>query len=340
MSLEQDRTGYSPDLYVPRMEINEEIRKYSQDEQNALLSLMGAPGTGKSWLLQDIAKDTRNLLPEGSRALLYQAGELLGAFKNNHLDLKRKLIETANSIGLDFPLDLVPTLSAIVLAIGQHARKNNAQTTQFILIDGWDELARDQDFADLQEAVRSTFLQGTPGFFRVIMARRRPLTNYYLKQIDRGVLLDVFDVSEADQQKATIAPGLDLSLLLPPTANYQWNHPFINAYLWSHATPGQALGADLLRACCLELVNRPSIDSKTATRFPPLTADEIILYSRWAFSLDKHWSAEAFKDQSRRRLQPADLERGIVVVTNPPLYTFAPGLRELLQDIVTLERGS
>lgn len=337
---QRDFTEYSPASYIARLGVDTKIRDYIQTQPVALLSLMGAPGTGKSWTLQDLAQRPGDRLPPGSGTILYQAGQLLGAFKSNHQDLKRELITTANLIGLDFSLDLVPTLAAIVVAMAQRAQKNGVQNRLFVLIDGLDELAGQDDFAFLQEQIRTTFLRISPGFFRVIMARRRPLTNYYLKQMDQVLELNVFTEDEAAGQKAKSLPGLDLSELLPPSTSYQWDNPFINAYLWNLAKSGEVLGPDQLRACCLELVNRPAADNQNPTRFPVLTPEQISSYSRWASRLENPWTFENFKAISERRLEPADLERGIVVRHADSFYKFAPGLDELLRDIATLERGS
>ena len=153
--------------------------------------------------------------------------------------------------------------------------------------------------------------------------------------MDHQLQFDVFDEHEAKEQQSQ--QGMDVSGLLPEGAKYQWNHPFINTYLWNNATAHQPLHSTALRACCLELVNRPLANNQVATRFPPLAGEDITLYSRLATELSGHWTKQDFKSHSMRGLQSADLERGIVIIRQNPLYSFAPGLRELLQDIATLE---
>ncbi len=318
---QSDWAVYTPNRYIERREVDKKLKQWGNSitEQSMLLSLTGAPGTGKSWLLQDLAKRPADRLPVSPfGVILYQAEKLLAAFQVNHLELKRELIQTANSCcaGLNLPMDLVPTLGAIVVSIAQQSQTACVKSNLFVFIDGWDELVNDGDFARLQEIVRSTFLSSHSGFFRIIMARRRPLTNHYLKLMDHHLQLDVFDEAEAREQQNQQA--MDPLELLFDGAKYQWNHPFINAYLLNQATASQPLNFKTLQACCLELVNRPSTDNQTATRFPPLTVEDISSYSRLATRLGEHWTKEDFKSHSKRALQSVDLNRGIVVVRQNP----------------------
>lgn len=350
MTTAPEFSGYDPDLYVVRPQIESTIETWLVDPkpQKLIYSLIGPPGTGKSWVLAHFA--AKNDLPCGMVYLI--ARDLLDI--RNRDSIKRDLIRAANQScpELGYPNDLHPSLEATVYSLTERMTQNCGAMFVLLVVDGLDDLDWGQH-EEVQE-ILSKFFLGRTECFRMLIARRSSLTAYLLRTRDRPIAVGVFEaqpgidptneqMQKLLQRKSIDSEIIDLESSLPEIRNYKWNHPFINACLLKRQLEKRPLTSDALESCCRALVNLSSVVLGDDARHPELDRNFLGLLLAIVRELPVHWSSTDFRRIAKRDLDVKDLRRGTIVnVKNDegkptPYYSIADGLRELLMDIAALQ---
>lgn len=346
----RDCQFYESSLYVSRPAIESQIETWLSEPlpQHSIRSLIGPPGTGKSWVLAHI----RDINSTMCGKLYVQARDLLSVGLRDQF--KMNLIRVANQCcpELRYPDDSLPSLQATIEYLSELMMQKCGSMYLLLLVDGCDDLETISAFDQVQETL-ADLVGDRNTCFRMLIARRSRLTHYRLRKSDRPIQVDVFGdqdgpgASAKQTRKLLLHAGkepdtLALDSILPSGHHYQWNHPFINCFLLSRQIDGIPLTSNALRTCCLHLANRPIADEPM--RHPAFGDDALDLLIELAGRLDKQWSSEEFKQIARRDLDIKDVRRGTIVNVRDnhgnitPLYSIADGLRELLKDIAEMQQ--
>lgn len=343
---------YDSSLYVARPTIESAIETWLSDPkpQFPIRSLIGPPGTGKSWVLARLMDKNDSLY--GKLHLI--ARDLID---NEYREqIKRHLIRAARQCcpDLGYPEDFLPTLEAIIENLSERMRQKCDSRFVLIMVDGCDDLHTAEEFDRLQVVLARFFSERT-NCFRMLIARRSRLTHYQLRKCDLPIQVNVFrspdgpDSPQEQKRKLLLQAGeepdtIDLDAILPEGHHYQWNHPFINCYLLTRHLAGAPLTSNSLRTCCLALANRPVGPSDEPERHPELDNGSLDLLIKLATTLPEHWHAHQFKEIAKRDLHVIDLRRGAIVNVRDeqgdmtPKYSIADGLRDLLKDISKMQQ--
>lgn len=343
---------YNADLYVARPIIEGVILEWLNDPQpqHSVRSLVGPPGTGKSWLLAHFRDKTN---PSCGKLYL-TARDLING---DHRDrIKQNLIRAANECcpELMYPETSLPTLEAIIEGLSERMIRKCRLNFVLLMVDGCDDLDEPEEFDRVQVVLTKFFAEHTVGF-RMLIARRSQLTHYKLRKHDQPIEVEVFraldgpDSPEEQKRKLLQLKGIDpdtieLRSILPKGHHYQWNHPFINCFLLSRHSQGAPLTLDALRLCCLALVNRPIAPLGDPERHPVLDDEMLDTLIELSIRLPEQWDGERYKMVAQRELEARDLRRGTIVNirdehgNSTPFYTIADGLRELLRDIAKMQQ--
>jgi hypothetical protein len=132
---------------------------------------------------------------------------------------------------------------------------------------------------------------------------------------------------------------------LTGTYAYQWNHPFINRFIFEclnekiQQNLDIHLGIQDLERCCLELINRPSSSNRNPTLIPNFDDEDLNRLRQLACEMDRPW---VFSDARKIGVPGKDLKEyfnhKVIVQYNPPFCKVADGLREFFQDLDRLIR--
>jgi len=210
------------------------------------------------------------------------------------------------------------------------------------LVDGCDDLPTEEQFQLLQANYLVPFFSAGERCFRMIVARRRPLTEYHLKIRSTPLLVGVFEDSQnaVEDQKNKLysnffegaEPPANLTTLLPRFCTYQWNHPYINSFLIGYFATSTHLDSRVLVNCCLSVINRQH--TQPEIRLPEL--DELI---RLTAMLPEKWTETEFRTIIGREIDDVHILSSVIISVessdgySSPRYTVADGLRELLRDL-------
>jgi len=342
---------FNNDLYVTRPAVEREIREWLEQPhpQHRIRSLVGAPGTGKSWVLahmRDGNDPSCGRLNLNARDLINR--EVLDQVKLNLIRAANRCCPTLN-----YPENTLPTLGAVIESVSEHMMRECGTNYVLLVVDGCDDLETSGEFDQVQ-AVLAKFFGEHTNCFRMLIARRSRLTHHDLRKRDQPVQVDVFryqngpDSPQDQKRKLLLLAGMepdiiDLNSILPEGHHYQWNHPFINCFLLTRQMNNMPLTSNALRICCLSLANRPIAPLGEPERHPELDDNALDLLIELAVRLPEQWNGDNFKAIAQRELQNRDLQRGIIVNIRDrnnksiPLYSIADGLRELLKDIARLQ---
>lgn len=329
--------SFSIDHYVQRGELEDALRQWLQDplaDNEPILSLVGPPGSGKSWLLAYI----RQMLEDEYPFVLFLAARQLMDL-NQHYQIKGELIQKANSActALNYHYDLLPTLSALVADITQRLCTRCAGQRFLVLIDDCDDLASQNEFDTLQRDYLRPFFDAKARCFRMIIARRLELA-YPLKKLSQPLSVGVFaNDAETDAHRRKLSRQLQNIgapwPALPAGCNYRWNHPYINCYL-VHGFQGGGITAGTLASCCRAVIER-SIPGNPARHQATVDAD----LRKLTLITQEHagrWTSDDFRDRIGEDLDDAYVRRGLITVRiaddelSGPTYRVIDGLHELL----------
>jgi hypothetical protein len=353
---------YVADLFVGRTAPLAQIIDLANDSDPAqrVLSVVGPPGVGKSYLLNY----ARDRLRRSGRLVFWVNLSRDPQIRSDCPDvtvparfrdwLRQSIALASQRCDQVRAYDSAASVEAVVQTLvsvlcGQCDPKPNPM----LIVDGFEEISVAERDA-LEKSLLEPFISGH--CTRIIIGRRDEfsLNSSALRWTEDRLDLTVFNSTEAQQQVSTrltrwnlrphrtshtgtfsFPANLPLTLglpnLIPP---YQWNHPGINNFLLEcimvryQAGSGSYLFAGDLADCLREVTRIPTHLSKT----------EIDFLIKIGNQLPELWTSDnlminlqiAFEDP----LLEALFDRGIVIsVPNTPTYQVADGIRELVQAL-------
>ncbi len=340
---------YDADLYVARSQIEGEIQSWlgNRSKSAHLLSIVGAPGVGKTWFLNSFYEREKRDRTGG--VFYLHASQLLSLRIDNF-----EAITCEDRFHFDSDQALVAHVEAIV----SYICSCYAHEDTLIFIDGLDEISLELE-KQIEKKVLMPMVRFSESCFRIIITRRYRLNLDYLRERDTRIDMSVFknaagDVnlpSQADQQLRKLYsryPKInqlkaDITDRIGARA-YLWNHPFINHFLIDRLNDkieedeiNACINSGEIRECCLALINRPSEFDHEPTRtliFEDGNLDQLKILSS---QLEGSWT----DGDSRVDIDDADLIKYIkmnIVYRDVSSYSIADGLRELLRDLDRLEK--
>lgn len=328
---------FSTDQYVQRAKPETSIRRWLRNpgaDRKLVMSLIGSPGSGKSWLLAHMHQE---LASEGAFVLFLTASQLMDL--KQHDQVKNEIIDNANvaCAGLNYPHDLSPSLSALVEDVTRRLCTRCAGQRFVVLIDGCDDLASQTEFDTLQRVYLRPFFAGGARCFRMIIARRLELTDHTLRRLGHLLSVGVFEndneTNTHRRRLSTHVPGFAASWpSLPAGCNYRWDHPYINCYLMASLRSGNITTATLV-SCCRAVIER-SLPGKPVEH--KATVGEDLRRLGLMTQYKDRWTSGDFRDRISEDLDDTYIPRGLITARRAddkfsgPTYQVVDGLRELL----------
>ncbi len=349
---------YVGDLFVGRAVSLANILGWSHDESPAqcVLSVVGPPGVGKSYLLHRVHE---LLLQEGRLAFwinLSRAVNIRGACPDvvsdgglrawlvDAIQHSRERCERVRS----YDSSISPEAMLYTLATDLCER---CDLDPILIVDGFEEI--DERLRDwLEESVLAQFIARS--CTRIIIGRRDEysLNSPTLRWTETKEALPVMESDESTSQLTTRLTRwtsrpqyVPQTNLLPPSPDlvgtlglqnaippYAWNHPGINTFLLDRVVPRHQAGldarltADDLHRCVIEVTCASEA----------LSAAVLERLITIAMNLPEKWVSDDLMDKVKIVIEDALLaelfRRGIVFnIDGTAQYTVAAGIRELVQ---------
>lgn len=366
---------YSSNLYVQRQIEFDRLLNWirSTSVLKQVTSLVAPPGSGKSWFLQAVQEELKAKRVSHSPAAperlvifcdaptLVNRNQTSGAGLNQDavFEWLEKIIGDAKpiypavaSVVLDRSREAAAIISDLVrIFCAEHPPK----PTVVVLVDGLD------DIPDQALTVENQILEPFIGkeCIRMVVAHRDELglKNPTLRRNNgepARVHLEPFPSVEEQFKKfkdefysrATHLTDRNLDQFKRSLTHYQWNHPYINAFLFDVALkqPGgdvtHLLTTENFRECLYAVIERR--DKKNQPRFGELEKETFDCLKRIASGLPDEWTLTDLQKTLELKEQDERMKRlfDLGVVFNKPKtgrYKIADGIRELARDLV--ERG-
>jgi len=358
---------YDAARYIPRETTQKALENWWRDADlnKRVATLTASPGCGKTWTMNHFRTWLEGQRPINGNPPIVLWLDLVNVAAPNDgindkavrewlMNLKEKLSKTLKIPGGIFDLDRA--IEAIIEDFSVELCKfSKSPFYPILMIDGFDQYSEEITI-QIIECILAPFLKGQ--FMHLIIAKRDPnLWRYPLRQYQQDIPLSRWQDDYLDQFKLFVKylgwsdnvyqDNFTESLIkwhsqLSP--HYQWNHPFINAYLFFQAF--QCDGTDFrfaditpdhLRYCVRDLITRPQ-DGRGPT-YPDLTSyqNELLLkLARWDLNGSFQWTkkevcenlgTEPFNDPNIKRL----ISYGLICHgKNEEHWQVVDGLRELL----------
>lgn len=341
---------FDPNLFVGREDILNKVEKWANEDKSPhrLLSIVGSPGIGKSWLMgkakerldgqkrlvfwANLSQDARD--PTSGKPapdLITEAGQQ--EWLEHHIIQKtRQLCPGAKGLRIG---SIEAALDSLVNDLCGPCQP---MPPPVLLVDGFEEVADDQR-ERLEERIFKRFL--FRDCTRMIVSRRDEfsLTNSVLRWNERKEQIGVLQSLQGQEQLRRRADKdrttLDLNTLIRSIPPYKWNHPHINTFLFERIKQRQpsTLNATDLRECIDEVI-RPTMLEPAA--FGLLDGLAHLRLSPQAPPVDD-WTEKNLRDSELQiGLEDKDLSRlfdaGLVhQKKGTQRYMVGDGLRELLR---------
>lgn len=324
-------------------------------------TIVAPPGMGKTWLLRaawenwtsstgsDPAYPDRLVIWINAPDWINRSEEYDTRRMFNLTEALKRLkpfVEKARVTPFDRDMDPSATIDALVAALCEQRHLN---CPPIVIVDGYDELTQTQAGV-VSERVLERFV--SRACVHMLIARRAdfPLQGYALKNPHVIRLQAIESVADqftnfANAYYSTAAhlhlDNLETFKRLRPY--YQWDHPYINAFLFDRALSRPSTPFDQLvtqkdiEQCCQSLVNRPN--GKTGLlRQQRLVSNEFDCLKQIAQQLAKQWTSLELETQLGFKLHDAQVaglfKRGLIFNVKPTQrYQVADGLRELLREL-------
>lgn len=358
---------YSSELYVERAKELEDLLAWanSASVSKQVKSLVAPPGAGKTWFLKAVQEKLERRVskdaPPERLVIFCDAPTLVDSSSGYPLNTA-KIFDWLEKIQKDAVrlcryVRLVERMVQIAQAIDQLVidlcERCVLPHPIVILVDGLDEISTDQA-AKIEWEILERFI-GKP-CTRMIIAHRDEYTlkNPLKNRTERFFLSAPLSVDEQFKRfknrfyaSATHLTATNLAEFKCSLKHYQWNHPYVNAFLFDKALARisisdvtRLLTAEDLRECLYAVIERR--DDKGNPRFGELKAETFECLKRIASDLPNDWSLTDLLKQLGLREQDECMKQLFeygVAFYNPTIrrYQLADGLRELARDLV--ERG-
>ncbi len=274
---------YSSNLYVVRCEFDE-VLKHLRGEATGLVSLVGPPGCGKSWILKRLCEASRETNQAQEKMLFLDVMAIFPDRQWNEDRAKAAIGQLASDAGIKQtwdemadPLIWVKNLMSGLLSIHPH---------WLLLVDGLDLFAKEQ-----QTMIENQILLPFWNRGKLLLAHRNPrLFHYQLRTSQKLVWVSQsLNTNEQFEQfkrlwesKVCPSPCVDwldkLEKWKSQRNQYCWDHPFINAAMFErcYQNKDQSLrlwGKDDLEQVLQELITRPTATTG-AGGYPPLNVGQ------------------------------------------------------------------
>jgi hypothetical protein len=359
---------YIPALYVGRSDLLDQITDWAngQATQDQVMSIVGSPGVGKSYLLHRV----REILSENSpqRIVLWINLSRNIAIRGSCPDLLTEsgLAEwVKEAVGQaqakcpnvhDYDGSIRPELMIAKLVQDLCEHYHGAPPT-LLIVDSFEEVDEasreeledkilfpviDRDCTRLLISYRDDLalpgvLKWKESRFKLMVMEGPEAFSQLDTRIQNWSNLPI-PVPVADSLPANLLAQLGLPAMLPP---YLWNHPGINSILlgcvvtrWQLKSASLLLQAEDLKHCIGEI---------TQSGGNILDEDYIRLLTRLAIELGDDWTSDNLREQLKTSLEDKRIDeffrRGIVFnIEGTSRYMIADGLRELLRASQAMSR--
>ncbi len=320
------RDPYNPLLFAGRAQIIREIQQWATNPgDQRLLSVVGSPGIGKSWVLEHIRHD---LTSRGFLVLFADAHHLAGSGSTATL---RQLIRQVAQQCPSLEADLQPLLDSnlhpeqVWAGLSQVLCQARLSSKPLLIIDGLDGLSNPGDRNKVErQLIMFLQLDCTLG----ILARRDEwgLQHLPLRWMERPLKLVSFSQMEAQDQvqRRAGSSGPDIrARLSAQIPGYPWNHPCMNAYLidWGMKNPGISLDSSVIQACIEDAIGSP---------FSPPAFQRLLDLCGQA-----RWTMADLRSHGLSLEDPGiyELFRQGLFIEDPPFYQVADGFREMACEL-------
>ncbi len=356
---------YDPNLFVDRETIRKEIEQWVNDASDKrAFSLIDSPGTGKTWLLNNLYEKWKGETISGRSDRLVFWLDIPDVVnkkeKQRDLILKKekifKWLEAARGEALGHCAEIraidrtVPDPSrAVEDFIEDLCQCCDLANSPVFILDGYDELS---DSAAETVCDRLIHYLTIRDCTRILLAYREEQRLYFgaPRFSQRSASMESRISDEKQFCRLTEAHGdttlpSNLNDWKTSLKNYPWTHPFINAFLFECAWQGngqplRSLTVVDLRKCCNELITRP--DGNGVFRHLPLHPSDFDLLKQIAEKCPPEWTSFELEENTGQRPSSEAVKRlveyGLVAINSTThRQKIADGLRELLRDLVAME---
>lgn len=313
--------------YVER-ELDAHLAAWLTDKSvdRPIMSLVGPPGVGKSWLLARLRWAREQ---ERKFVLWLDAQDLLNPDRHERVKLELIRQTKAYCPTLTYSDVHVPPLPQLISDITQRLCRECSQERFPVLLDGCDDVGV-QEFWRLQQDYLSRFDYGC---VRLIMPRRFGWITQDLKGLHKEEFVDVFKQEQVDCLRGVLR--LNDWPPLPKPCSYQWNYPYINCYLLTVHADGQPITVETLTACCRSVIERARLGGTGQHEHnrDHLLQGHLLELKQIAKAFPTPWSTTDFRARFGKDFEGSEMTKHGLVTQNTPYYTIVDGLRELLQAL-------
>lgn len=352
--------GYNPAYFIERPAALKEIQDWANasDITKRVLSLVGPPGGGKTWLLKKLHGEWKN---SGDRFAVWMDIPTL-VNRSEKQDQNRMINATAFGTWFDEvqqtaqrycpyikSISTIVDFSAMVSALVRLVCDCNLDYAPLVIVDGYDEITKEQAEV-ISRRILERFIEQR--CIRMLIAHRAEwkIEGDSIRRNQRKLFLHQEDPLSRDfarkQYKALFIDKFPKQPIFNPNnwmnqlQHYQWDHTLINAFLFLRGLdqgprPLRKLIDDDFIDCCQTVIQRP--DSAGNPRYPALANNEFNVLHSIATQLDPEWTQNEvekllsilfFQDKTIGKLY----DLGLICESSPNInhYEIAAGLRELL----------
>lgn len=353
---------YSSELYVEREQELNHLLNWANSSPVAkqVKSLVAPPGAGKTWFLKAVQEKLERRVskdaPPERLVIFCDAPTLVDASSDYPLNTA-KIFDWLEEIQKDAvrlcryvrPIDravqIAQAISQLVIDLCEQCALRHSVV---ILVDGLDEVHRDHA-AKVEWEILEPFLRKQ--CMRMVIAHRDEYTlkNPLKNRAERFLLSTPPSVEEQFQRfknkfyaRATHLTETNLDQFKRSLAHYQWNHPYINTFLFDKALQRatsdvtQLLTAQDLREGLYAVIERR--DKNNQPRFGTLKKETFDCLKRIATDLPDDWPDLALRQLGLKLDDKGPVgwlfNQGIIF-THPVTkrHQLADGLRELARDL-------
>jgi len=366
-----DWEEYKPELFVEREQDISQLLGWANAPSvpKQVKSLVAPPGAGKTWALQAVQerlerRGNPNTSPERlvifcdaprwvnhePTSPLWNSSEIFKWLE----EIREKAISLRCSVGPIERSGLVEIAALVQRLVSELCERCTLAHPVIVLVDGLDEVTPEQAI-EVEERVLRPFI-GKP-CIRMIIAHRDDygLKNDTLRRNNgeqsRLRLSDLPSVDEQFQKfqarfysTATHLTTANLDQFKHSLTHYQWNHPYINAFLFDKARARtditdvtKLITADDLRECLYAVIERR--DKHDKPRFGELKQETFDCLKRIAKELPDDWTLTDLGTKLGLKEQDECMKQlfqyGVVFYNSKTKrYQLADGLRELARDLI------